>query len=213
VTERSSILALVLSASSAASAGCGKSTAPSPAPAPLPATDEAKAAVAPSTGPSDDDGVRVSSEVAGKFGAPGFRSKGLKGQGWSRIEPRGNVFFELSGPPGGPLHFQVRAYSDAPSGASIEKLFKETDRSQSAKPGPAEKVRLAGAEREAQSFHTGAGHAAANWCVIKLPASEGASKGLLVLAEVGVNEGTPPKCEHSLRHDAIKPLVESFTLE
>jgi hypothetical protein len=193
--------------------GCGRSTTPPPAASGQPTSSTAPVtASGADPAPADSDEYVLSKEAAGKLGARAFRVRGLSGGGWTRTEDRDPILMQLSGPPGGPLQFQVRVYSDA--SAPIEKLFKDAVTPMAPlKVGPAEKVRIAGADHDAQSFRTGTSLATANWCAIKLPPSAGASKGLLVLAEVGTNETTEPKCEISLRHAPIKPLVESLAFE
>lgn len=219
------LAALALAASLSASA-CGKSGDPSPTPprpsagAPAPTasagaaapttTASAAAPVAPER-PADDDELVVSREIAARAGASGLRIAGLRGHGWSRSGPEGPVLCRLSGPPGGPLGFEVRAYSDG--AATIEKQFTGAVSHAPMRPGRAEKVRLAGAERDAQSFRTGEGFATTDWCAVRVPSAERAAKGLLVLAHVRGREGAEPTCERSLRHAAIAPLVASFELE
>ena len=79
--------------------------------------------------------------------------------------------------------------------------------------GKPEKVTLAGAEREAQSFMTGESLATTNWCVVKVQAAEGATTGLLVLLHIGGRNKAEPSCGAATGAAQLKPLVESFAIQ
>lgn len=117
---------------------------------------------------------------------------------------------KLSGPPGGPLGFEVHAYAEAP----IEKLFRQAVPSSVSQPmtaGKPEKVRVAGEDRDAQAFRVGQSMATSNWCAIKVPSETRA--GLLLLAQVGTNEKIAPSCALSTGAAPIRPLIDSFALD
>lgn len=145
-------------------------------------------------------------------GSPAFHVDGGAGHGWVRLGPgeAGAALMKLSGPPGGPLGFEVHSYAEAP----IEDLFRRAVPSAASQPitaGSPEKVRVAGADRDAQAFRVGRSMATSNWCAIKVPS--GARAGLLLLAQVGTNEKTAPTCSLSTGAAPIRPLIDSFTVE
>lgn len=155
-----------------------------------------------------EDGASVAAKDTGVAGV-GFELRGLRGQGWTVITLEG-AFFAVSGPPGGPLGLQIRAY-DEKSGDNA-KLFESIVTHKPLKVGKAEKVELAGEQREAQSFRTGASLASTAYCLIRLPAKPGAKNGLVFLADSGMNEKDEPSCKKALDAPALKPIVASFKL-
>ncbi len=184
---------------------------PPPSTASAPVVAASATALAERERPADDDVLVVPASAAGS--ARGFRISGLRGHGWSRSGSDGRVLVTLSGPPGGPLGFEVRASSAEGAGsATLEKQFAEAVTHRPSRAGRPEKVRLAGAEREAQAFRTGEGLATTSWCAVRVPGAPGRA-GLLVLASTGGRGDAEPTCEASLRHEAIAPLVASFALE
>jgi len=201
-------------------ASCEKNAAPTAPPItaaeaattpPAPPTATTSTASAPASAqPADPPAI----SVPANGGHPGFMFGGVSGHGWSRGTPEGSVLIRLGGPPGGPLGFEVRTYSDGVSDpATLAKLFADTGPHGPITEGKPETVTVAGGARAAQAFRTGKSLATTNTCVIKLPSAPGARSGLLILAEVGTNEKTAPECSHSLEHGPIKPIIASFQLQ
>ena len=201
--------------------GCPETSAPGPSDsssvktAPTTATSSAaptaSAAQAPrpsATTGAEKDVVSVPAKDTGVAGV-GFEIKGLAGRGWSVIDLP-DVFFGLSGPPGGPLGLQIRAY-DEKSGDNA-KLFDTIVTHKPTKAGKLEKVELAGEPREAQPFRNGEGFATTAYCLIRVPAKPGANNGLVFLAFSGMSDKEEPSCKRALDAPTLKPIVASFRL-
>jgi hypothetical protein len=209
----------------ALSAGCPETSAPGPsdsssvkttvsgsAPAKSSAasgpTASARPTASASGGGGEKDVVSVATKDTGVAGV-GFEIKGLAGQGWSVITLDG-AFFAASGPPGGPLGLQIRAY-DEKSGDNA-KLFDALVTHKPTKAGKPEKVDLAGEPREALAFRNGEGFGTSAYCLIRLPAKAGATNGLVFLAFSGMSDKEEPTCKKALDAPALKPIVASFRL-
>jgi hypothetical protein len=174
----------------------------------------------PTVAPSDSDDFAITADQAKAAGLPaiGFKLSGLKGHGWTRFAADANRYISLSGPPGGPLSFSVRPYTDTASGPqTLEQLFnKAVEGRGGLEPmvvGEPEKVSVGGKEREAQAFRTGRSLATSNWCVVRIPAENIDGAGLVMTLVLGTVEDREPTCDHSLKSRALKALAESFELE
>lgn len=160
--------------------------------------------------PTNEDVFSLKRADAGAAGV-GFQVSGLANQSWTRIaSPR--TLLQLSGPPGGPLGFEVRGYGEDAEVTDLAKTFAGFNERGPVTPGAEEKVELGGRAYEARAFGTGASLAATTWCLIRVPAKAGAKTGLLVLAHAGARHGAPPSCKDALQAPAIVPLVKSFRL-
>jgi len=193
------------------SAAAQTATARAKATASVTATASAKPTASPmpsAMAAADKDVVSVATKDAGVAGV-GFELKGIANQGWSVVQIEG-ALFAVSGPPGGPLGLQIRAY-DAQSGDNV-KLFDSLVTHKPTTVGKAEKVELAGEPREAQSFRNGEGRATTAYCLIRLPAKPGAKTGLVFLSDSGMAANTEPSCAQALDAPALKPIVASFRL-
>ncbi len=176
--------------------------------------------VLPTEAPSDADDFSITAEQAKAAGLPaiGFKLSGLKGHGWTRFAADRNRYISLSAPPGAPLTFSIKPYSDTTSGPqTLKQLFTKAVGDHSGfdpvVEGELEKVSVGGKEREAQAFRTGRSLATSNWCMVRIPAESIERTGLLMTLRVGTKKDWAPTCGHSLKSRALKALFESFELE
>ncbi len=182
---------------------------PTPQSAPIPVAPPPTAAPVP---PPDANSFSLGAKNAARTGSSpiGFRVDGLSGHGWSRSSTK-NVYLVLSGPPGGPLGFEVLGYEGAGK-KSVRELYLARHPQHADAPSQDARMTVARLERPAVAFRTGSSHATTNVCVIQVAALTDAGKGLLVVTHTSSSERTAPDCELAQKNDAIRPLLESFEI-
>ncbi len=176
-------------------------------------------ASAPPSDPRAADSFAITADQAKRLGLPaiGFRASMKKG-GWTISGPTKTEYLIGSGPPGGPLTVEVRAYDEAASDLSTpEKLVKKAlERWSGLDPievGAKETVTLGGKQLDAWSFRTGKSRATTNWCIVKAPDGAGSKTGALFMFGTASNETTKPSCKQTLDHEPIAEIVSSLTFE
>lgn len=122
----------------------------------------------------------------------------------TRRFPEKDVYLALSGPPGGPLSFQLlpcRAQNAAELRPFLEK------RMSSYKPqfGPASEIELAGAARASLGLITGESLARTRWCAVLLH-----DRGCLALFGVSAGQDPPDNGHSVLKHKNLAPLVRTL---
>src|SRR5688572_21479991 len=95
--------------------------------------------------------------------------------GWTKAPADGETLLSLSGPPGGPLTFEVRSVPGVVDGAGLEKWVKarfDPATYQAVTPPVSETVVLGNAKTRALAFFTGQGPLTrTEWCVALWPVS------------------------------------------
>jgi hypothetical protein len=79
--------------------------------------------------------------------------------------------------------------------------------------GPWERILFDGCERAARACVVGRDEQATNWCVTSIPVPRVAGAELLVMMGVGARSAGSPRCQLSMAHPHIAPVVASFRFE
>jgi len=123
--------------------------------------------------------------------------------------PQPDYFATFSGPPGGVLLLHIIDYETQGASASalVKKHFGQPWYSPLAI-GKAEKLPLAGADRDAVAFQTGEGRAKSAWCFALVPAADG--HGLAVAFGHAVGADDAPNCTAVAANAEFAPLLRSL---
>lgn len=120
----------------------------------------------------------------------------------------------FSGPPGGPLGILVE--SDGLSGGDAAALHDALRTAPSTRIGaervigdPVERA-VGGVTRAAVAMLAGTGRARTHYCVVVIPAVEGAGRGLLVWLYAAGGGVAAPSCEAVLGHPVLAAAAEGF---
>ncbi len=133
--------------------------------------------------------------------------------GWSKSGPQGDLLLRLSGPPGGPLGFEVTRAPALPDAAAlaawIKADFKKT-MNRDVDVGPPGKVALGGADVMAYSFTSGESLARTAYCVALYPVGNPAAGSVVVIADVSAGPTQPASCAKVTADPSIAPVWTSL---
>lgn len=214
--------------------GCDKDKAPEATPATKPETKqetnsdeepESEAPTADTTGgepparlreieyehlENDDDVHAVLTKDVGSAGA-GYRIEGLAEQGWSQMAGEGGAF-ALSGPPGGPLGFELRPYGPGDAEMPLDELFTAWTGAVADVSAEPIQISLAGAKRDAQAFRSGESLATTASCMVRVPSGRADAGGWWLRFYTGGAQTQAPSCDMVTSHAALAPIAKSFGL-
>jgi hypothetical protein len=172
--------------------------------------------------PEGWQGIWVPTSEATRLGLPplGLRAQLTRG-GFVVSPPTGERYALVSGPPGGPLGFRavaLRAGASTPApGVTPEALLRSAlEGATGLEPvivGPEERAALDGRDLAAQSLRTGAGHAATDHCLVRVPQASGADAGMLLVFSVPADAAATPSCARVLSHAALEELVSTLRID
>ena len=158
----------------------------------------------------DDDAIKVDADEP--YGAGiGYEISGLAGQGWTR-HMGGEGQFMLSGPPGGPLGFEIRGFPSGLLEQDLEEVFEGFTGEPAAAKSPEMTLTFAQGPRQARAFRTGESLATTGYCVIRIPSGKPSKGGLWAMFHVGVGEDETPNCNEILAHPRLATIEKNFKL-
>lgn len=156
------------------------------------------------------------------------KQKGLPAIGFS-VDPAGTamsaspfpedgVYLTLSGPPGGPLLFQVFAYrSNGHDAAALDAQIKARFNQPHQQPLQLDEqgtLKLSGSDRAIRTFITGSmPMIRTRWCAALIPAPSGHAEGLFVVFGDAAPAVKTAECAAIVAHPHLAPLVRSFAVD
>ncbi|MEW6277121.1 MAG: hypothetical protein AB1758_00760 [Candidatus Eremiobacterota bacterium] len=156
--------------------------------------------------------LHVTAQEARKHGLPplGFRLDTRGSNMLAATFPDPSCYLRMSGPPGGPLVFEVLPAS-GDLDATLKARFSQAGYSP-VETGPASSVKFAGQPRKTRGLVTGQSHARTRWCCIWLE-PRGDRPAAVVLLGVAAGSGEADSGTDLVAHRFLAPLVASFELD